>query len=215
MFNDNELKQAVLAELTWEPSVNVAQIGVTAKSGVVTLTGHVESFMEKQAAETATGRVKGVKAVAEEIEVRLPFEIKRGDEEIATAAIGRLAWDVSIPCNTVKVKVEKGWVTLNGQVESHYQKEAAGQEVAGLFGVTGVSNTITIKPRVNAVNLSDDIMNALHRSWFDAKTIKVTADGGKVRLTGTAHSWHERDVAALTAWAAPGATAVENHITVM
>jgi osmotically-inducible protein OsmY len=215
MFNDNELKQAVLAELTWEPSVNVAHIGVTAKGGVVTLTGHVESFMEKQAAETATGRVKGVRAVAEEIEVRLPFEIKRGDEEIATAAVGRLAWDVSIPHNAVKVKVEKGWVTLNGQVESYYQKEAAGQEVAGLFGVIGVSNTITIKPRVNAVNLSDDIMNALHRSWFDAKTIKVTADGGKVRLTGTAHSWHERDVAASTAWAAPGATAVENHITVM
>jgi len=215
MSNDNELKQAVLAELTWEPSVNVAHIGVTAKGGVVTLTGHVESFTEKQAAETATGRVKGVKAVAEEIEVRLPSEIKCGDEEIATAAIDRLAWDVSVPCNAVKVTVEKGRVTLTGQVEWYYQKEAAEQDVDGLLGVIGVSNTITIKPRVNALNLSDDIMSALRRSWFDATTIKVTADGGKVRLTGTAHSWHERDVAASTAWAAPGATAVENNITVM
>jgi osmotically-inducible protein OsmY len=131
MLNDSQLQQAVLAELKWEPSIAAAHIGVTAKAGVVALTGHVESFMEKHAAETAAGRVKGVKAVAEEIEVRLPFDTKRGDEEIAAAAIERFSWDVSVPPDAVKVKVEKGWITLTGVVDWHYQKEAAEQDVRG------------------------------------------------------------------------------------
>jgi len=216
MIDDKQLKQDVLAELTWEPSVNVAHIGVTAKAGVVTLTGHVESFMEKYAAEKAVHRVKGVKAVAEEIEVQIPFERERGDEVIAEAAIDRLAWDVSVPRDAVSVKVEKGWITLTGEVDWHYQKEAAEQDIRRLMGVVGVSNQTTIKPRINTANVSDDIMHALHRSWFfDPQTIKVTANGGKVRLSGTAQSWHERQVAASTAWASPGTTAVENNITVM
>jgi osmotically-inducible protein OsmY len=216
MLNDSQLQQAVLAELKWEPSITAAHIGVTAKGGVVALTGHVESFMEKHAAETAAGRVKGVKAVAEEIEVRLPFDTKRGDEEIAAAAIERFSWDVSVPPDAIKVKVEKGWVTLTGVVDWHYQKEAAEQDVRGLFGVVGVSNQTTIKPRINVSNLSDDITHALHRSvFFDPKEVTVSAQGGKVRLTGTVHSWHDRQVAAATAWAAPGATAVENDIAIM
>jgi osmotically-inducible protein OsmY len=114
------------------------------------------------------------------------------------------------------VKVEKGWITLTGEVDWHYQKEAAEQDIRRLSGVIGVSNQTTIKPRVNTKNISDDIVHALHRSWFfDPQTIKVTADGGKVRLSGTANSWHERQVAASTAWAAPGTIAVENNITVM
>src|ERR1700677_2606798 len=111
MYTDNQLQKAVLEELRWEPRVTAAHIGVTAKAGVVALTGHVGSYVEKHAAETAASRVKGVKAVAEEIEVKLPFEVKRGDEEIAAAAADRLAWDVAIPNDSVKVKVEKGWVT--------------------------------------------------------------------------------------------------------
>jgi osmotically-inducible protein OsmY len=215
-MDDKQLKQSVLAELAWEPSVAAAHIGVTAHSGVVTLTGHVGSFMEKHMAESAAGRVKGVKAIAEEIEVRLPTDTKRGDEEIAAAAVTRLGWDVSVPMNAIKVKVEKGWVTLDGQVEWHYQKQAAGWDVRGLLGVVGVTDKITIKPQVNTLNLSDDILHALHRSWFhDPKTITVTADGGKVRLSGTVHSWHDRQVAADTAWAAPGATSVENDISVI
>lgn len=216
MLDDKQLKQAVLDELKWEPSITAAHIGVTATDGVVALTGHVGTYVEKYAAETAAGRVKGVKAVAEEIEVRLPYDIKRGDEEIAAAAISRLAWSASVPHDAVKVKVEKGWITLSGQVDWHYQSEAAEQDVRGLIGVVGVSNDISIKPRVNTSNLSDDIKRALHRSWFfDPKTVSVSADGGNVRLSGSVHSWHDRQVAADTAWAAPGAITVENDISVV
>jgi osmotically-inducible protein OsmY len=214
MSNDSELKQAVLAELNWEPSVVAAHIGVTSSAGVVTLSGHVNNFAAKWAAEAAAGRVKGVKAVAEELEVRLPGHIKRGDDEIAAAAIERLAWNVSIPLDAIKVKVEKGWVTLTGQVEWNYQREEASQEIRTLSGVTGVSNQTTIKPKVNAANISDDIATALHRTWFDPKTINVSAEGGKVELSGTVKSWHDREEAEMTAWAAPGATSVVNNISI-
>jgi osmotically-inducible protein OsmY len=216
MPNDNRLQQAVLDELSWEPSVTAAHIGVAADSGVVTLTGHVESYAQRHAAEAAVRRVKGVKAVAEEIEVRLPYEAKRSDEEIAGAATRRFEWDVSIPRDTVKVTVDKGWVTLTGEVDWNYQKDAASMDVRPLFGVLGVIDRITIKATVNTSNISDDIMHALHRSWFfDPKTIAVSAQGGKVRLTGTVYTWHDRQVAAATAWSAPGATAVENDIAVI
>ncbi|MGD0720921.1 MAG: BON domain-containing protein [Roseiarcus sp.] len=216
MSQDANLQQAVLSELAWEPSVTAAHIGVTAKAGVVTLTGHVESFVEKHAAESAARRVKGVKAVAEEIEVRLSFDRKRGDDDIAAAAIERLSWDVSVPADAVKVSVEQGWVTLAGAVDWHYQRAAAEQDVRGLHGVVGVSNQMEIKPRVDAANVDDAIRRAMHRSWyFDPDAVKVTAVGGKVRLTGTVHSWHERELATTTAWAAPGATSVENDIVVI
>lgn len=216
MSHDNDLKSAVLAELKWEPSVEASHIGVTAKDGVVTLMGHVASFAEKYAAETAAARVKGVKAIAEEVEVRLPFSIKHDDEAIAAAAVSRLAWNSSVPKDAVKVKVEKGWITLSGTVEWNYEKTSAGQDVRLLSGVVGVTNDIKIKPRVNAANISDDINHALHRSWFfdEPQTVFVSADGGKVKLTGTVDSWFDRQTAADTAWAAPGATSVENDIRV-
>ena len=128
MLQDSQLQKAVIAELGWEPSVDSAHIGVSAHDGVVTLNGHVQNFSQKLAAEKAVGRVKGVKSVAEEIEVKLPFDIERGDEDIASAAIERLAWDSSVPRDAVKVRVEKGWVTLSGKVDWHYQKEAAALE---------------------------------------------------------------------------------------
>jgi osmotically-inducible protein OsmY len=216
MSHDNRLQQAVLEELNWEPSVTAAHIGVVANAGVITLTGHVESFAQKHAAETAVRRVKGVKAVAEEIEVRLPYETKRSDEEIAGAAVGRFEWDVSIPRDTIKVTVDHGWITLTGEVNWHYQKDAASMDVRSLLGVTGVTNQVTIKPTVNTSNISDNIMHALDRSWFfDPTTVSVSAQGGKIRLTGTVKSWHDRQLAAATAWAAPGATAVENDIAVV
>jgi osmotically-inducible protein OsmY len=214
MSDDKNLQQAVLDQLSWEPSVNAADIGVAAKSGVVTLMGHVESYPEKAAAEKAARRVKSVKAVAEELEVRLPFSFKRGDEEIAAAAISRLKGNWSVPTDAVKVKVEKGWVTLTGEVEWHYQQEAAADDIRNLRGVTGIYNEVSIKPRANATDIKDSIMMALHRSWFDPKTITVEVDGGVVNLTGTVHNWNEREVAASTAWAAPGATTVSNHITI-
>lgn len=216
MSNDSQLRQAVLARVNWEPGIIVAHIGIAANTGVITLTGHVNNHAQKRAAETAAGRVKGVKAVAEELEVRLAFDSERDDGDIAAAAVDRLAWDVSVPRDAVEVKTENGWVALTGQVAWHFQKEAAEQDIRPLLGVVGVSNQITIKPQVNTANLSDNITHALHRSWlFDPKTITVTADGGNVRLTGSVTSWYDRQVAAETAWAAAGVTNVENNIAVI
>jgi osmotically-inducible protein OsmY len=214
MSDDQRLKQAVLDELKWEPSVNAAHIGVTAKAGVVTLMGNVESYSEKFAAEKAARRVKDVKAIAEEIEVRLPFSVKRGDEEIAAAAINRLKWDSALPSDAVQVKAEKGWINLSGQVDWHYQKDSAAAHVGGLLGVLGVTNEITVKPRPNTSKIREDIMSALDRSWFDPASITVTAEGGKVKMTGKVRSWYERDEASSTAWAAPGTTSVQNDISV-
>ena len=216
MSQDSQLQQSVLAEFNWEPSVTAGHIGVTASGGVVTLSGHVDSYAKKLAAETAARRVKGVKAVAEEIEVRVPVETKRSDEDIAAAAVDRLAWNVSVPKDSVSVKVESGWVTLTGQVDWWYQRDAVEQDVRPLHGVRGVSNQTTIKPRVNTANLSDDITHALHRSWFfDPEAVHVRAEGGRVVLTGTVRSFDEREVAAHTAWSAPGVTNVENDIAVV
>jgi osmotically-inducible protein OsmY len=217
MSNDNHLQRAVQAELNWEPGITAAHIGVAAEDGVVTLTGHVDTFAEKHAAEVAALRVRGVKAVAEEIEIRLRPETQRTDDEIAAAAVERLAWDVSVPPDAVRVAVESGWITLSGEVEWHYQKAAAEEDMRRLFGVVGVTSRVAIKSKIQTSNISDDIMHALHRSWFfDPKTINVTSVGdGTVRLTGTVHSSHERQVAAAAAWAAPGVTEVENDITVV
>ncbi len=216
MQNDLQLQKSVQDELAWEPSVTAANIGVTAQNGVVTLTGHVGTYAEKHAAEKATGRVKGVKAVAEKIVVRLPLEIKRTDEEIAASAVDRLAWDVSVPHDAVKVRVENGWITLTGQVDWNFQKEAAHQDLRPLLGVLGVSDQITIRPRANAANISHEITQALHRSWFsDRDNVSVTAIDGRVRLAGTVPTFDDKQIAAWTAWGAPGVTNVENDIVVI
>lgn len=214
MNNDHQLKQDVLAELAWEPSISADHIGVTARDGVVTLSGHVTSYWQKMAAETAAGRVKGVKALAEEIEVRLPLHIKHGDDEIATAALNRMNWDVSVPYDAVKVKVEKGHVTLTGTVDQYYQKDAAAWDIRPLTGVTGVTNQIMVKSNPNTKTIGEDIRHALHRSWMFDENIKVSATGGKVHLTGNVDNWHDRELAAATAWAAPGTTSVSNDIMV-
>ena len=216
MSHDKDLQKAVLDEFNWEPSVTAGHIGVTANDGVVTLTGHVDSYAKKQAAELAASRVKGVKGVAEEIKVRLPFDVSRTDEEIAAAAIERLAWNASVPRDSLQVKVEKGWVTLTGEVDWWFQKIAAENDIRPLHGVVGISNQATVKPRVDTAHLSDDITHALHRSvFFDPQTVHVHAKGGNVVLTGTVHSFHERQVAGQTAWSAPGATSVLNELAVI
>ena len=211
---DAALKDSVLAELAWEPSVTAAHIGVAARDGVITLSGHVQRFAEKQAAQSAALRVKGVKGVAEEIEVKLPFDVKRRDDDIARAAIERLAWDSTLPKDAVKVTVQDGWVTLTGEVGWRFEHDAAALDVRHLWGVVGLSNQITLKSRVNTYNLSDDISAALHRSWFAPNDIKVVADGGTVTLTGHVKSWSERELAGSTAWAAPGAADVENYLII-
>jgi osmotically-inducible protein OsmY len=216
MSHDSDLQLAVLAELSWEPSIVAAHIGVTAQDGVVTLSGHVDSFVQKHAAEDAAGRVKGVHAVAGELEVELAFDHRRDDADVAAAALERLAWDVSVPRNAIGLEVEGGWVTMTGTVDWHFQREAAEQAIRPLAGVVGISNQVVIKPRFSGGNLADNIMHALHRSWFfDPQTIKVSAQDGDVRLTGVVKSWHDRRVAAETAWAAPGVTSVKNDISVV
>jgi osmotically-inducible protein OsmY len=214
MSNDNMLQKAVIAELSWEPMVTSAHIGVTANSGVITLTGHVASFMEKHAAETAASRVKGVKAVAEEIEIKLAGDMRRTDDQIAAAALEGFAWDVSIPKDRIKVTVEKGWVSLTGEVDWHFQKDAAEHDVRRLFGVVGVSNQIVIKPLTRPSDVHEKIMTALNRSWFDPAHISVSAEGGVVQLDGNVRSWHERQLAETAAWGAPGVTHVQDNITI-
>ncbi len=216
MLPDSHLQKAVLAELNREPSVVAAHIGVTANAGIVTLTGHVENMAQKHAAETAAGRVRGVKAVADELDVRLPSDAKRTDEDIAAAAIDRLASNASVPHDAIKVAVESGRITLAGQVDWFFQKDAAEQDIRRLSGVVELNNEIAIKPRVTASSISDDIMHALHRSWFfDPSTIAVSVENGKVLLTGTVHSPHDRQVAATTAWAEPGVVEVQNDIAIV
>ena len=215
MSHDSQLQETVLAALRWEPSVTSAHVGVTASAGVVTLTGHVDSYASKHAAEIAASRVKGVKAVADEIEIRLPSALIRGDDEIAQAAVNRLFWDVTVPRDAIHIRVESGWVTLTGEVEWHYQKENAVRNVRPLFGVIGITDQIAIRPRVDVMDISDSIMDALHRSWFDTDTIKVTAQGGTVRLSGVVHSVGDRQTAAEAAWSAPGTTSVENEIAIV
>ena len=216
MDNDRHLQSAVMAELAWEPSIKAAHIGVTAASGVVTLTGHVSSFAQKHAADEAARRVKGVRAVAEEIEVRLSPETTRADDEIAAAAVERLSWNAEVPRDAVKISVADGWVTLTGEVAWQFQRAIVEQDLRRLHGVIGLSNDITIQPQVNVDILSDDITHALHRSWFfDPKLVEVTARGGAIRLTGVVHTLHDRNLAAITAWSTPGVTHVDNDIAVV
>jgi osmotically-inducible protein OsmY len=215
MSSDDILRQAVIDELEWEPSVAAAHIGVAAEAGVVTLSGHVRNYAEKHAAEQAVLRVRGVKAVAQEIEVQLPFDQHRFDEEIAAAAIHRLEWDATLPPRAIKTQVEDGWVTLSGEVGLRFQREEAAADVRNLMGVKGVTNLIKVRAATDAGQISDDITHALHRSWlFDPRTVTVTADGGRVRLTGTVRTPAERRIAASTAWKELGVTEVVNELVV-
>jgi osmotically-inducible protein OsmY len=215
MPTDTSVQEAVLAELRWDPIIASTYIGVAVKDGIVTLTGHVQSLAEKHAVEEAARRVRGVKAIAGEIEVRLPFENVRADDDIAAAIIERLSWDAVVPRDAIKPVVENGWVTLTGEVDWSYQRDAAIRDVSRLYGVVGVTDRITVKRKVNPRSISDDIMHALKRSWFfNPNTIDVTVDEGRVYLRGTVHTPHERQIAASTAWAAPGVTDVVNEIVV-
>lgn len=214
-MSDKTLHEAVLSELEWEPRVNAAHIGVAVEDCVVTLTGHVGSYAEKIAADRAVKRVYGVRAVAQEIEVRYPSDKKTADDQIAKRALDVLSWGTTIPKDSITVTVQNGWVTLTGEADWWYQRQDAEEVVRKLSGVRSISNNIAIKPRVQASDVKQRIERALKRTAeVDAEKIRVSAIGGKVTLEGKVHAWYERDLAERTAWSAPGVTSVEDRIVV-
>jgi osmotically-inducible protein OsmY len=214
-ITDEQIQREVLAELAWEPRIRPNEIGVVVKDGVVALTGWVDSYTKRWAAEEAAHRVRGVKAVANEIEVRLPGAAERTDTDIAGAAIQVLRSDVLVPADKVDVTVSKGFVTLRGTVDWQFQKEDAEKAVRRLPGVKGVLNGITVKPPMTPSDLKKKIEEALVRSaQTDAARITVEVHGSKVILRGIVRSWAEKQEAERTAWSAPGVTEVDNRITV-
>lgn len=216
MKSDGQLQQDVMDELQWEPRVQHANIGVAAKDGIITLSGFVASFAEKIAAEKAARRVKGVRGLAEEIEVRLAGDAKTADPEIAKRIADMFDWSALIPRGKIEVKVEHGWVTLTGSVEGHHQRKSAGDLASRITGVRGVSNQIGITAAPSPGDIRDRIIAAFRRNAdLDASTITVTAEDHTVRLSGKVHAWYERQIAERAAWSAPGVSRVEDNIMVV
>ena len=212
---DEEIQRDILEELKWDTRVRPNEVGVAVKDGVVTLTGWVDSYLKKMAAEEAAHRVRGVKAVVNDIEVRLPSSAERTDEDLAKAALNALQWQAGVPADKIDVTVSHGWVTLKGEVEYGYQKREAERAVERLSGVRGVINLIQVKPRLSPTDLKQKIEQALIRNAeMDASRITVEVQGSKVILHGTVRSYAEKRAAEEAAWAAPGVSEVENHITI-
>jgi osmotically-inducible protein OsmY len=215
MKTDSQLQKDVLAELAWEPAVHAAEIGVSVKDGVVTLGGHVSSYLEKYEAERAAQRVSGVKALAIEMQVKLSAFGKRDDADIARSAETALEWMGTNTGKNVNVMVENGWLTLSGDVDWQYQRLAAANAVRYLMGVTGVSNQISIKAGATLGAVKQEIEAALgRRAKVDANAIHVAVNGSAVTLTGSVHSWSERDSARESAWGAAGVMSVDDQMTI-
>lgn len=214
-MSDVALRQDVLDELEFQPNIQAAHVGVAVDKAVVTLSGHVGSYAEKLAAVTAAKRVKGVRAVADEIEVRYPDEKKTADDEIAKRIVDILAWDVEVPAGAVQAVVRDGWITLTGTVEWQFQRKAAEDDVRKLSGVRGVSNKIEIKPRVQSADVKRKIEEALKRhAEVEAKGLRVTVEGdGRVVLEGKVDNWEERMAVENAAWSAPGVRSVVDHLS--
>ncbi|MEA5260461.1 BON domain-containing protein [Arcicella aquatica] len=216
MKTNEELQKDVQNAIKWEPLLHAAEIGVTVKDGVVTLSGNVDSYSKKFEAEKAAKNIIGVKVVVETIEVKFKSNTsKKDDNEIADEILSAFKWNLEIPDSKIKVKVEKGWVTLEGEVHWNYQRNAAKNAVDKLMGVTGVSNDIVIKSETHNEIKKSDIENALKRNWaIDDEHINVIVDGHKVTLTGSVDSWYQKDEAARIAWNAPGVWTVDNELEV-
>lgn len=215
MRTDSEIKRDVEYELKWEPDIDASDIGVAVKEGVVTLSGFVRSYMQKLAAERATKRVHGVLGVANSIEVRLSSSSERSDPEIARAAVAAIKTELPFSYEKIRTVAKNGWITLEGEVEWDYQRRRAEKAVRRITGVKGISNLITLKPRVSPSEIKAKIEEAFRRhAEVDASRVTVTASGGEITLTGTVRSWVERRQAEEAAWRAPGVTKVDNRITI-
>jgi len=215
-MTDSQLRQDIIDEFEFDPSFSGEHIGVAVDKNVVTLTGHVSSYAEKLAVIAAARRVKGVHAIAEEIDVRYPFQNKTADDQIAKRAIDILSWDVLVPPSGVEVLVQDGWVTLSGNVNWYYEKTAAEDNVRKLSGVRGVTNKIVIKPRIDSANVKGRIEAALKRhAEVEAKAIRVTVkEGNKVVLEGKVDNWDERRAVETAAWSAAGVASVDDRLTI-
>jgi osmotically-inducible protein OsmY len=215
MRSDSEIERDVKEELDWEPDLYATDIAVSVKNGVVTLTGFVRSYTDKYAAEQAAKRVAGVRAVANDIEVRLPSVDERPDPEIARDAVAAIKSQLPISAENIKVVVKNGWVTLEGEVEWQYQKNTAETAVRRIKGVKGVTNYISLKPRAEPAEIKRKIQDAFRRNAeLDANRIQVDIRGSEVVLKGTVRSWIEREEAERVAWSAPGVTNVVDEIVV-
>ena len=213
VHTDQAIQTEVLAELRWDPSIQASEIGVAVKDGVVTLTGTVDTYFMKWRAEEAAHRVSGVIAVANDITVSTIGE--RTDADIAAAAVHALKWNASVPADQIKVTVDKGWVTVKGEVEWQYQRQEVERVIRRLWGVKGVSNLITLKPLASPTDLKKKIEDALVRTAeVDANNISVEVQRSKAILKGKVHSWAEKREAERTAWLAPGITSVDNQVKV-
>jgi osmotically-inducible protein OsmY len=216
MKTDSQIQTDVIQALKWDPSVTHEHIGVAVSDGIVTLSGTIPSYIEKFAAEKAAQRVGGVKAVVEKMEVKLPGSLQRGDEDIAKAIVYQINWNVQLPRDVIKTRVEDGWVELSGEVEWDYQRRAAESCVRGVTGVKGVTNIITIKEKeIQPAVVKNKIEEALKRlAEREARRIAVEVRGSKVVLSGKVHSFTEMNDAKWAAWSAPGVTSVENNLRV-
>jgi osmotically-inducible protein OsmY len=215
MRTDSEIKRDVEDEIRWNPDIDATDIAVTVKSAVVTLTGFVHSYSDKLQAEAEAKRVAGVAGVANDIEVRLPSSDVRPDPEIARDVVTELRVQLPLSADKIKAVVKGGWVTLEGEVEWHYQRERAERAVRHVKGVLGVSDLINLKPSVSPADIKRKIEEAFKRNAeIDANRIQVKSSDGEVVLEGTVRSWAERQEAERVAWAAPGVKKVEDHIRV-
>jgi osmotically-inducible protein OsmY len=215
MTSDQELQRTVEDELRWEPDIDSTDLAVAVRNGVVMLTGFVRSYVQKIKAEEVAKRVRGVRGVANEIEVRLPIIHQRPDPDIARDAVDALRLELPYTSEQIRVIVKDGWVTLEGNLEWHYQKERAETAVRKIRGVKGITNSIKLAPRVEPSQIKEKIEQALLRNAeLDAKSIQVEANGSEIILRGTVRTWVEREEAERVAWSAPGVTKVVNQITI-
>lgn len=213
MKNDMEIQKDVLSQLQWEPFVKASEIGVSVKDGIVTLSGIVDSYLKKIAAENAVKKVNGVRAIAEDIQIGVSPGYKKTDTEIAASVLSALKWHSAVPDETIRAKVEDGVVTLEGEVEWEYQRSSARSAVSYLLGVRNVVNNITVKPKILASDIKNKISSAFHRTaTIDAEKVSVEVIGNRVILRGKVRSYAEKEDTETAAWSAPGVATVENYL---